>query len=104
MSNSRTSRQQNKQAVKNRSGRLPWIMPEQCESCNACVAKCPAGCLKINQTRHNGVDVPWLDGPDACVGCGKCEMACPFGAISMTGYADLARQRLANKQKILGVE
>ncbi len=84
--------------------RLPWIIPEQCEGCAACVAKCPTKCLSMNKTRHHGVEVPWLDQPDACIGCGKCEQACLMGAITITGYTDMAKLRLANKKKILEAE
>ncbi len=72
--------------------RMPWVIPEYCEGCTACIAACPRNGLfmcAFGEDQH----VPWLENPDLCTGCGLCAQACGLGGIAMTEYVDEARRR-----------
>lgn len=87
MPSSRTSRKKARdQSV------LPWVVPEYCEGCTACVAACPAGVIAMRPYGEDGF-IPWIDSPDQCIGCGRCEAACILGGIAMTTYVEDARSR-----------
>lgn len=75
---------------------MPWVIPEYCEGCTACIAACPRRGLVM---RAYGDDdhIPWLDDPSLCTGCGRCADACGLGGIAMTEYVDEARQRFLTK-------
>ena len=75
---------------------LPWVIPEYCESCTACVGACKRACLKMIQWDED-TEIPWLPDPDECTGCGKCADVCGLGGIVMTEYVDEARQRFLDR-------
>lgn len=52
------------------------ITREWCKGCSICVAFCPRGVLRVDET---GIAV--VAEPDACVWCGDCEVRCPDLAI-----------------------
>jgi NAD-dependent dihydropyrimidine dehydrogenase PreA subunit len=71
---------------------MPWVIPEYCEGCTACVAACPKALLAMRPHAEHEFIV-WLDDPDACTGCGRCADACGLGGIAMTKYVAEARTR-----------
>ena len=63
---------------------LPWVIPEYCEGCTACVAACKRGCIAMFATAEEAVFIPWIEG----------QTRCTVGGIMMTSYVDEARERL----------
>lgn len=59
------------------SGYLAVVDPEKCESCGACVARCPMAAISLE------ADGPAVVRPDHCMGCGVCPDICPRGAIAL---------------------
>ncbi|MEW6439824.1 MAG: 4Fe-4S binding protein [bacterium] len=57
------------------SGHLAVIDPEKCESCGACVSRCPMGAISLEG------DGPAVVRNDHCMGCGVCPDICPKKAI-----------------------
>lgn len=78
--------------------RLPWVIPEYCEGCTACVGACPKRLLDMRDSAQDE-QIPWLDHVTACTGCGRCEEACPFGGIAMTAHVDEAAERFASSHQ-----
>jgi|AGTN01.3.fsa_nt_gi Formate hydrogenlyase subunit 6/NADH:ubiquinone oxidoreductase 23 kD subunit (chain I) len=76
---------------------FPWVTPEYCEGCADCLSACPRQCLTMEETRHDGVLIPWINDVSACTGCGKCEAACTWAAIALTSYVDEAMARFAGR-------
>ncbi len=72
--------------------RMPWVIPDYCEGCTACIAACPHQGLAMRTCRDDK-EIPWLDDPNLCTGCGRCAEACGLGGIAMTEFVDEARQR-----------
>jgi ferredoxin len=72
--------------------RLPWVIPEYCEGCTACVGACPKHLLLMHD-RAEDEQIPWLEDPSACTGCGRCAEACGLGGIAMTEYVEEAAKR-----------
>ncbi len=77
--------------------RLPWVIPEYCEGCTACVSACPQRLLNMRDFTEDA-QIPWLDDPSGCTGCGRCEEACPLGGIAMTTHVQEAAQRFAARR------
>lgn len=86
------------QKVKQMPGKMPWVIPVNCEGCGGCVSCCRNGHLKMMETNVKGVFVPWLDEPQKCSGCGRCSNACVMGAISMTSYVEKAMRRFVEQK------
>lgn len=76
--------------------RLPWVIPEYCEGCTACIGACPKMLLLMRDVTEDA-QIPWLDDPSECTGCGRCEDACPLGGISMTAHVQEAAERFATR-------
>lgn len=75
---------------------MPWVIPEYCEACTACVAACPRRGLAMRAIGEDEL-IPWLDDPDVCSGCGRCADACGLGGIVMTEYVDEAHERFLER-------
>jgi NAD-dependent dihydropyrimidine dehydrogenase PreA subunit len=82
-------------------GKMPWVIPINCEGCGSCVNRCKKDILKMVKTNVEGVYVPWLTEPEKCSGCGRCSNACAMGAISMTSYVERAALRFLNQKPII---
>ncbi len=52
---------------------MAFKITDECISCGACVANCPAGAIE-----ENGAAFVITD---ACIECGACQAGCPAGAI-----------------------
>lgn len=89
------------QDVLKKPTQFPWIIPVFCDGCGSCVNRCKVGVLKMTETNHPGVFVPWLKDYNSCVGCGRCATNCAMGGISMTKFVDKAIQRFAEKSPVL---
>jgi len=72
---------------------MPWVIPEYCEGCTACVAACKKGCLNMFATNEEDIFISWMENPDACTGCGLCAQQCVIGGIIMTAYCSEAKER-----------
>jgi ferredoxin len=57
------------------SGYLAVVDPEKCESCGACVTRCPMGAISLDG------DGPAVVRKEHCMGCGVCPDICPKDAI-----------------------
>lgn len=79
--------------------RLPWVIPEYCEGCTACVGACPRALLSMRDSTEDA-QIPWLDDPSVCTGCGRCEEACPLGGIAMTTHVEEAARRFADRRPL----
>lgn len=79
--------------------KLPWVIPEYCEGCTACVGSCPKGLLNMRDATGDA-QIPWIDNVSGCTGCGRCEEACPFGGIAMTAHVDEAVERFAARRPL----
>lgn len=82
---------------------LPWVIPEYCEGCTACVTACRRGCIAMYSTAEDGVFIPWIEDPGRCTGCGLCAQGCVMGGIMMTSYIDDARARLRDYPAAAGL-
>ncbi len=65
------------------SAQFPYVDPNRCIGCGACVRACPEGDV-LGVVGGTAVVVNGL----RCVGHGRCELACPVGAIQV-GLGDL---------------
>jgi len=54
---------------------MPWVKQAICKGCTACVAKCPAVAISIQE------NLKALIHEDRCIYCGTCLDACPRGAV-----------------------
>ena len=54
---------------------MAYVINDECVSCGACEAQCPAGAISQG-TDHYEINA------DVCGECGACEAQCPTGAIS----------------------
>jgi Na+-translocating ferredoxin:NAD+ oxidoreductase subunit B len=59
------------------SGFQPRFDPETCTACEACLARCPSGALRMGQDQVPVVDL------DRCFGCAACATGCEQEAIAM---------------------
>jgi len=75
---------------------MPWVIPEYCEGCTACIAACPKQALKMRAYTEDDF-IPWLDTPEVCSGCGRCADACGLGGIAMTEYVEEAIERFRTR-------
>lgn len=62
-----------------------FIDPDLCCGCRTCVAMCPYGAIKVDET-HDGEKS--VINEALCKGCGTCVAACPSGAISQNLFTD----------------
>lgn len=58
------------------SGATPTVEPEFCVACGACIANCPAGCIKMKEGKA-------LIDEGSCIGCGECVVVCRTKAINI---------------------
>lgn len=54
---------------------MAYKISDECISCGACEAECPAGAISEGAAHYE-------INPDTCLDCGACEAVCPTGAIS----------------------
>ena len=54
---------------------MAYVISEDCVSCGACEAGCPAGAISAGDSQYQ------ID-PALCVSCGACAGTCPGGAPS----------------------
>lgn len=59
------------------SGYVAVVDPDKCESCGACVKRCPMGAISQE------ADSPAMVQKDHCMGCGVCPEICPRDAITL---------------------
>ena len=59
------------------SGFEPKFDPDECNSCETCIGRCPSDALSMGED-----DVPKVD-LNRCFGCAVCATGCPFEAITM---------------------
>ncbi|MEW6439825.1 MAG: 4Fe-4S binding protein [bacterium] len=59
------------------SGYLAVVDAEKCESCGACVARCPMAAISLDG------DGPAVVRKEHCMGCGVCPDICPKDAITL---------------------
>ena len=52
---------------------MAYKISEDCISCGACAAECPAGAISEGDGKYE-IDA------DACLDCGACASVCPVGA------------------------
>ena len=59
------------------------IVPEKCIGCKACVKKCPANCIIMEDAAKypDKKKPPYRIEPENCVKCGECVSACKFDAV-----------------------
>ena len=57
-------------------GAAPEVNADHCVGCGACVAVCPAGCLKLKAKKIS------FD-KESCLGCGECAVVCRTKAIEI---------------------
>jgi heterodisulfide reductase subunit A2 len=61
------------------------VLPLRCVACGLCVEVCPAGAVRMVDTR--GGRLAEIN-PALCKGCGLCVAACRGGAITLHGFTD----------------
>lgn len=54
---------------------MAYKISDQCISCGACAAECPAGAISEGETQYQ------ID-ENVCLECGACAATCPTGSIS----------------------
>ncbi len=63
---------------------MAFVIVEPCQGCKdqACVAVCPAECIREGRLIEEGriYDQLFID-PNECICCGLCEVECPVDAI-----------------------
>lgn len=64
--------------------KIPYINPDTCAGCSACVENCPMDCLSIEAPGYHGdIYTKAVLDETECIGCGLCAKACPIRAIEM---------------------
>ena len=60
----------------------PWINPDTCAGCSACVENCPMNCIQIEEPKfHGDIHTIACADTDKCIGCGICMEKCPKKVI-----------------------
>ncbi len=77
---------------------VPWIDPERCDGCDACVRGCPHGALELRRDEE-GRAIDYHVRPERCSGCGLCVDLCEAAAIEIRSDSPTAQPVPLRRQR-----